>query len=61
MTRLEIVWRNPNPLLHRSRRRSCRRASSRTLYLLQEFVAHGELRYWTTISALELLTGGRAA
>jgi hypothetical protein len=61
MTTLEIVWRNPNPVRHHSRRRNCKRESNRTYYILEEFVVHRNLYYWTTISALEIVTGGRAA
>ncbi|MGA8440100.1 MAG: hypothetical protein WB762_05230 [Candidatus Sulfotelmatobacter sp.] len=58
MTTLEIVWRNPNPVRHHSRRRKCKRESNRTYYILEEFVVHGNLYSWTTISALEMLPGG---
>jgi len=61
MTTLEIVWRNPNPVCHHSKRRSCKRGNKRTLYILQEFVADGDFGFWTTTSTLEILTGGRAA
>jgi hypothetical protein len=61
MANLKIVWRNPDPVRHRSRRRSCKQESDRTLYILQEFVADGFFGYWTTISALEMLSGGQAA
>jgi hypothetical protein len=61
MATLRIVWRNPDPVRHRSRRRSRQQENDRTLYILQEFVADGFFGYWTTISALEMLIGGRAA
>jgi hypothetical protein len=61
MTTLEIVWRNPNSVRHHSRRHSSKHESDRTVYILQEFVTHGNLSYWTTLSALEMLAGGRAA
>jgi hypothetical protein len=61
MTTLAIVWRNPNPVRHHSRRRNCKRESNRTCYIVEEFVVHRSLCYWTTISALEIVTGGRAA
>jgi hypothetical protein len=60
-TTLEIVWRNPDPVRHQSRRHSSKRERDRTLYILQEFVTRGNLSYWTTLSALEMLAGGRAA
>jgi hypothetical protein len=61
MTDLKIVWRNPDPVRYRSRRRSCKQQKGRTLYILQEYMADGFFGYWTTISALEMLSGGRAA
>lgn len=61
MTTLEIVWRNPNPVRHHSRRHNSKHERDRTVYILQEFVTHGNLSYWTTLSALEMLAGGRAA
>lgn len=61
MTTLEIVWRNPNPVCQHSRRRSSKHESDGTVYILQEFVTRGNLSFWTTLSALEMLAGGRAA
>lgn len=58
---MEIVWRNPRLLCSRFRRRSCERDGQRTHYLLQEFVDDGYFGYWTTISAFEVVAGGRAA
>jgi hypothetical protein len=40
MTTLEIVWRNPNPVLHHSPRRNCKRQSNRTCCIVEEFVVH---------------------
>jgi hypothetical protein len=61
MTKLEIVWRNPKPVRHHSRRHNRQRESERTLYILQEFVADGYVGHWATVSALEMLAGGPAA
>jgi hypothetical protein len=62
MAKLEIVWRNPERVKHTTRRRhSLERGSNHALYVLQEFVDDGNLGYWTTISDLEVLVGGRAA
>jgi hypothetical protein len=60
-TTLEIVWRNPDPVPARRRRHNFEPGSERALYLLQEFVDNGYLSYWTTISDLEVVAGGRAA
>jgi hypothetical protein len=61
MAKFEIVWRNPEPVKHTTRRHSLERGSNHALYVLQEFVDDGNLGYWTTISDLEVLVGGRAA
>jgi hypothetical protein len=61
MAKFEIVWRNPEPLKHTPRRHTLERDSSHALYVLQEFVDDKYLGYWTTISDLEVLVGGRAA
>jgi hypothetical protein len=62
MATFEIVWRNPEAVKHTLRRRhSLEKGSSHALYVLQELVDDGNLGYWTTISDLEVLVGGRAA
>jgi hypothetical protein len=57
----EIIWRNPNRLRAQRRRHSFEPASGRSLYLVQEFVEAGESGFWSTISDLEVVSGGRAA
>jgi hypothetical protein len=62
MAKFEIVWRNPEPVKDTPRRRhSLEKGSNHALYVLQELVDDGCLGYWTTISDLEVLVGGRAA
>jgi hypothetical protein len=46
---------------HPRRRHSLEKGSNHALYVLQELVDDGCLGYWTTISDLEVLVGGRAA
>ena len=58
---LEIVWRNPNPMCTHRRRHSFERGGEHARYILQEFVNDGDFGYWTTISDLEVVAGGRAA
>jgi hypothetical protein len=58
---MEIVWRNPNAVRRYRRRHSFKRTGERTLYLLQEFVGDGPTGYWTTLSGLEVVLGGRIA
>jgi hypothetical protein len=57
----EIVWRNPNPGRSHRRRHNFERTGERAVYILQEFVEDGWVGHWTTISDLEVVTGGRAA
>lgn len=61
VTALEIVWRNQNPVPPRRRRHSLEPTGDRALYILQEFVEDGQAGYWTRISDLEVVAGGRAA
>jgi hypothetical protein len=61
MAQFEIVWRNPEPVKHTTRRRNLERGNNHSLYLLQEFVDDGNLGYWTNISDLEVLVGGCVA
>lgn len=57
----EIAWRNPSPVCHHPKRRNFEREGERARYILQEFVMDGQIGYWTTISNLEVVAGGRAA
>ena len=61
MAKFQIVCRTPEPVKHTTRRRGLERGNDHSLYALQEFVDDGNLGYWTTISDLEVLFGGRAA
>ncbi|HWY58635.1 MAG TPA: hypothetical protein VNZ03_29495 [Terriglobales bacterium] len=58
---MEIVWRNPNAVSRHPRRHSLERAGERARYILQEFVEDGQTGYWTTLSGLEVVLGGRIA
>ena len=59
--KLEIVWRNPNPVCGGPRRHNREYAAESARYVLQEFVYEGHVGYWTTITNLEVVVGGRAA
>ena len=61
MTKIEIVWRNPEPVKQTQRMQSLEESSDHALYAVQEFVENGCLSYWTTICDFEVLDGGRAA
>lgn len=58
---LEIVWRNPRAVSFHPRRHTVEQQSDRVFYLVQELVEDGRFGYWTTISDLEVVAGGRAA
>ena len=59
--RLGIVWRNPNTVRPHRRRHTLEAGRQGALYILQEFVENDYLSYWTTLSDLEVVLGGRAA
>ena len=58
---LQVVWRNPKAVAFHRRRHTFEQQNKRAFYLLQEFVEDGRFGYWTTISDLEVVAGGRAA
>lgn len=58
---LEIVWRNPNRVRAHRRRHSFQGASEHPVYIMQEFIEDGQNGYWTTVSGLEVVAGGRVA
>jgi hypothetical protein len=61
MTKLRIIWRNPNPNRRPQRWQTLERGLGRTLYVVQQLVIpEGEKGYWTTTASLEVLRGGRA-
>ena len=60
-TKLEIVWRNPQKLSTSRRRHKFVREDGQNLYILEEFVQDGFLGYWSTLSNLEVVAGGKVA
>jgi hypothetical protein len=58
---LQVVWRNPKAVGNHRRRHSVEQQKERVFYLVQELVEDGRFGYWTTISDLEVVAGGRAA
>jgi len=58
---LEIVWRNPNLARRLRRRQNLESADERSVYIMQEYVRYGDLGFWTTLSSLEVVAGGRRA
>jgi hypothetical protein len=61
MLTLEIVWRNPSPLQRRQRWEQVKQISGNARYVVQEFVSTSAGSFWTAMSSLEILPGGRAA
>lgn len=59
--KMEIVWRNGKSVRSSRRYHSFQRESERDVYLMQEYVEDGRFGYWSTISDLEVVAGGRAA
>jgi hypothetical protein len=60
-TTLEIVWRNPKPPQRRQRWEQIRQDSATVHYVVQELVSTSAGEFWTAMSSLEIVSGGRAA
>jgi len=60
-TTLAIVWRNPKPPQHRRRWEQIKLDSETTQYVVQELVSSSGGSFWTAMSSLEIIAGGRAA
>jgi hypothetical protein len=60
-TGLQIVWRNPEPVLRPQRWEPLAKRADAAVYLIQEFVSVGEFSFWSTKVSLEVVRGGRAA
>lgn len=58
---LEIVWRNPKPPRRQQRWEQIKQDSETAHYVVQEFVSTSAGSFWTAMSSLEMIVGGRAA
>jgi hypothetical protein len=58
---LEIVWRNPKPPLRQQRWEQIKQDSEAAHYVVQELVSTSAGSFWTAMSSLEIIAGGRAA
>lgn len=58
---LEIVWRNPKPPQRRQRWEQIKQTSGTAHYVVQELVSTSAGSFWTAMSSLEIIAGGRAA
>lgn len=58
---LEIVWRNPQPPQRRQRWEQFKQNSGTAHYVVQELVSTSAGSFWTAMSSLEIVPGGRVA
>jgi len=58
---LEIVWRNPQPSQRRHRWEQIKQDSATAHYVVQELISTSDGSFWTAMSSLEIVPGGRAA
>ena len=61
MRTLEIVWRNPNRVIHQNRWRPSSSRSGCRLYVVEELVSDGDFVYWRVKANLEVLSEGPGA
>lgn len=52
--KLQIVWRNPQPVQRRHRWEHIEVGANSALYAIQEFVSTGEHGFWYTICCLDI-------
>ena len=58
--KLQIVWRNPQPVRRRHRWEHIEVAANSALYAIQEFLPTGEHGFWSTICRLQIISDGAA-
>ena len=58
---LEIVWRNPKRPQRQQRWEQIKLNSGTAHYVVQELVSTSAGSFWTAMSSLEIIVGGRAA
>ena len=59
--KLQIVWRNPQPVRRRHRSELLEVGSNSSLYAIQEFLSTGEHGFWSTICRLQISSDGGSA
>jgi hypothetical protein len=57
--KLQIVWRNPQPVLRR-RWEQIEVGANSALYAVQEFLSTGEHGFWNTTCRLQVISDGAA-
>ena len=60
-TNLEIVWRNPQPPQRQQRWEQVKQNFGMAHYVVQELVSTEAGSFWTAMSSLEIVPGGRVA
>ena len=58
--KLQIVWRNPEPVRRRHRWEHIEVGANSALYAIQEFLFTGEHGFWSTICRLQIISDGAA-
>jgi len=56
--KLQIVWRNPQPVRRRHRWEHIEVGANSALYAIQEFLSTGEHGFWNTICRLQIISDG---
>ena len=59
--KLQIVWRNPQPVRRCHRSELLEVGSNSSLYAIQEFLSAGEHGFWNTICCLQMISDGGSA
>ena len=57
--KLQIVWRNPQPVRRRHRSEPLEVGSNSSLYAIQEFLSTGEHGFWNTTCRFQVICGRR--
>jgi hypothetical protein len=55
--KLQIVWRNPQPVRRRHRSELLEVGSNSSVYAIQEFLSTGEQGFWNTTCRLQVISG----
>ena len=58
--RVQIVWRNPQPVICRHRLEHTELGADSALYAIPEFLSTGEHGFWNTICRLQIIYAGAA-
>ncbi len=59
--KLQIVWRNPQPVRRRHRSELLEVGSNSSIYAIQEFLSTGEHGFWNTTCRLQIISDGGSA